>query len=431
MNRLKLWTLLICIAALSCAVPVSIPVDPAAMIQVPKSEKAISVSTGRAELVPDRPVPMAGYGTRYKKKSKGVHDPIFARCIMIRQGDKRMAIVGSDLLIMTAQLRLAVLDKIKDLDLDALMLTATHSHSGPGGYVHSFAWEVAAMGTYEPELFDFIAKAIAKSIRNAYDAPAFEAKIGAGQAAVPDYVANRRHDGGETDPALSIIRMDDLEGKPRVLILSYGAHPTVMLGSNRLISGDYVGEFERLLEEKVDMALFLPSDIGDQKPHLPNLERDPYTFEHIKEMGRGLAEAAWKLAQNITTGKATLAVVEQQIELPEGDLNKACFGFMHAPLENRAKRILQKSTLFQAWRIGDALILASPGELGHEIGLDFRSRFPDNIVLPTSHANDYVGYVISPEEYARGGYESCMNFYGPDFALTLVETLSAMGNMVK
>jgi hypothetical protein len=205
----------------------------------------------------------------------------------------------------------------------------------------------------------------------------------------------------------------------------------VLTGENRLLSGDYPGELERTLEKKAELAMYLAGDIGDQMPHNPGKEEDPSTFEDVSVIARGLAEITWETAMKLEPRPASISQSEVRIALPEGDMNKACFGLLHAPLEALGKRILPKTALFQAWRIGDAVILASPGEMAHEVGAELRSRFPENVVIPASHSNDYIGYVISREEYEQGGYESCMNFYGPGFVDVLIDTLTELGVRMK
>ena len=38
-----------------------------------------------------------------------------------------------------------------------------------------------------------------------------------------------------------------------------------------------------------------------------------------------------------------------------------------------------------------------------------------------AHANDWLGYALSREEYAQGGYEACLSFYGPGLGEWLVD----------
>ncbi len=38
-----------------------------------------------------------------------------------------------------------------------------------------------------------------------------------------------------------------------------------------------------------------------------------------------------------------------------------------------------------------------------------------------AHANDWIGYAVTPEAYDRGGYEPCLSFHGPDLGPWLID----------
>src|SRR5690606_16080394 len=48
-----------------------------------------------------------------------------------------------------------------------------------------------------------------------------------------------RNDDGVTDPDVTVIRIDDLDGRPYAAILGYTCHPTTLRPDNRLHSPDY------------------------------------------------------------------------------------------------------------------------------------------------------------------------------------------------
>jgi hypothetical protein len=59
-----------------------------------------------------------------------------------------------------------------------------------------------------------------------------------------------------------------------------------------------------------------------------------------------------------------------------------------------------------------------PGEPGVELGLDLKKRFPGSWILGLT--NDHLGYFLTEEEYARGGYERLVSFYGPKMGPWLI-----------
>ena len=50
----------------------------------------------------------------------------------------------------------------------------------------------------------------------------------------------------------------------------------------------------------------------------------------------------------------------------------------------------------------------------------------DSVRFAVAHANDWTGYVVTPEVYARGGYESCMSFHGPGVAASLADEVGEL-----
>jgi L-amino acid N-acyltransferase YncA len=65
------------------------------------------------------------------------------------------------------------------------------------------------------------------------------------------------------------------------------------------------------------------------------------------------------------------------------------------------------TTALQAVRVGDVAFGSVPGELFVEHGLRFKERSPFPFTYAVELANDYVGYLITPEAYEQGGYEAC------------------------
>src|SRR5882672_507270 len=72
------------------------------------SAYALDVGMAACDITPDvtgHKVPLAGYGARKGKPSTGVHDPLHAKVLFFRDGQKSMALVTCDLRSVTPQLK--------------------------------------------------------------------------------------------------------------------------------------------------------------------------------------------------------------------------------------------------------------------------------------------------------------------------------------
>src|SRR4051794_30357686 len=53
-----------------------------------------AAGVARREITPKEPTPMWGYGDRHDALSTGTIDPLFAEALVLRAGDRKLAIVG-------------------------------------------------------------------------------------------------------------------------------------------------------------------------------------------------------------------------------------------------------------------------------------------------------------------------------------------------
>lgn len=94
---------------------------PAKSLQVGFAETDITPQVG------ERPVWMAGYLPG--RPASGVHDPLMARCLVLRDGTTKMAFVSVDLIGL--QLPTVKLVRGQLADFTYVMVSSTHNHEGP------------------------------------------------------------------------------------------------------------------------------------------------------------------------------------------------------------------------------------------------------------------------------------------------------------
>jgi hypothetical protein len=175
------------------------------------------------------------------------------------------------------------------------------------------------------------------------------------------------------------------------------------------------------------VALFLAGPLGDQKPHFPGEPEWPEDMARQVETARLLGGALGDRVLRAARGArhdpgARLTAVQRTLELPSVDVRSSCVGYLGAPLLHRvARSFLPKTAPLVALRLGGLRLLASPFELGVEVAAAIRARSPGaGPLLIAAHANDWLGYLLMPEDWDRGGYEPCLAYHGRDLAPTFI-----------
>jgi len=68
------------------------------------------------------------------------------------------------------------------------------------------------------------------------------------------------------------------------------------------------------------------------------------------------------------------------------------------------------------------MIVGAPGEMIAEIGLSIKKELKkEDIKYPVigGLANEWISYILTADEYAQGGYETSVSFYGPTLGTTI------------
>jgi hypothetical protein len=381
-------------------------------------------------------VPLAGYGARGPwNASRGQTAPVEARALVLEAlpHGPRVGLLALDILIVTPELRAAAAGRAEALGIDALVVAATHTHTGPGGYVEGWLPELAAMGFHTPGVAAALSAgagaALAQAVRGL--APA---ALGTAIASSSALSRNRRRADGPIDASIPVLRVDGEGGGTIATLFALAAHPTVLSPDDAALSPDYPGAARDAVEaRRGGVAIFLAGPLGDQAPRLPSGERWPDAaaarLRDVQEIGGRLGElVAETAAAADPRGADVLAYAEVRFRLPPVTVRPVCGAFLLAPLLRAAARdALPREATLAALRAGPLLLLASPFELGVEVAAAIRERVPGP-VLVAAHAGDWLGYLLLPGDYDRGGYETCLSFHGRDAAPVLVEAaVEALG----
>lgn len=189
------------------------------------------------------------------------------------------------------------------------------------------------------------------------------------------------------------------DGKPHVILNTYGCHPVVLGGGNTQVSADYPGYLVRKLEAQTGAAcLHLTNAAAQINPRDP-LHDDP---ERARPMGEALAAeiaAALPFARPLEGNDFGHVRVPLNLKLgPEARANYSA----------RAKDSSDGQTLaseIQALKIGDLAFVTAPGELFAELGVALENQSPFRHTFVVTYANDNLGYLFTDSAYREGGYE--------------------------
>ena len=392
--------------------------------------QALEVGATACDITPDvaaYKVPLAGYGARKGKPSTGVHDPLHAKVLFLREGTQAMALVTCDLRSVTPQLKQQSLEKASELGLtpDTLFMCGSHTHDGPSIFPEKF-WQMQ-FGQSDPAVIDAMSSAIAGGLPAAAKNLA-PAQVGWGAERLEHFTRNRRwhydndarKTSGETpalNPILSVLRVDGGDGKARALLVHFATHPTILDADNMLVSAEWPGVLQQTLEAAFPGAvvLYCNGAEGDQSPDGAD---GGEAFARVKAYGTRLAERAQTLAQGIKTEpNQPIGIVRITPDLPPIVFSPGAAKGVYKFLEPAAKEALPNKAEIQVLRIGDTALAGLPGEPICEVGMDTQKKVAAagfKNVLTIGLANDYLGYIVNEKEYPHGGYEvDQRSYYGP------------------
>ena len=246
------------------------------------------IGCGKADVTgPAVGVQLWGF-VRADQIAEGIHFRLFSRAFVIaeREGDTRIAFASVDIGSITHAMHQEVVDRLRAKYGDAyteanVILSATHTHSGPSGYWH-YGTSGPIGSPFYPEYFEAIVQGIADSISQAHEdlqpgtiqLATGTVKGGGANRSVTAYLANpeaeRARYATDTDEGMTLLKFMDASGAIG-MVNWFASHPTAMTFFNRLISGDHKGRASALFEAELGagfVAAFAQSNAGDITPNL-------------------------------------------------------------------------------------------------------------------------------------------------------------------
>jgi neutral ceramidase len=263
--------------------------------------------TARIDITPPVGLDLSGYVARLGP-STGVHDPLYARALVLDDGTLRAALVICDLVGLASEFVAGARRAISaatGIPEAALIIGCTHTHSGPATLT------LNECGRVDPAYLDQVQAKLVEAVVQAAAAPQ-PVEAGVGWGSFPGGLYNRRGDGSTVDATVGAAHLRTPSGETVALLATYGCHPVVLEASNRLISADYPGSLLSCVEDAVGgCAFFLTGACGNADP----VRRG--SFGDVQWLGEQLAEQVMNALHGMHYDAAPrLAITGERLLLP-------------------------------------------------------------------------------------------------------------------
>ncbi len=387
---------------------------------------SLKAGAARVDITPQTGLKMYGYANR-KSGSTGVLDPLYARVLVLENGQKRFALVVLDLGRVFASNWIAQLRaNVKTSSgIDYVLVAAIHTHSGPDP---TDQFPPAGVADWETPILEKVTHAIDEAHRSAVDV-----RRGTGYGDV--YIGhNRLRDNpngtaswfernptmvptAPVDPTVSVLRLDNMQGEPVAILVNYACHPVVFGYDNLKYSADWPGVMMKTVREAFGdkpVVMFLQGGDGDINPYYAVTPLEQDAIGRRDWTGERIGKEATRVAKGITTradADATLQYVEDELPM---HLRWNPAKFREAILQSwgpeaaaefdrqeKKPLLLPVTTLLINKRVA---LMTMPGEPFVDYQIDWRNRCPvpnaffmgystgDFDYFPTIRAATYGGY---------------------------------------
>jgi hypothetical protein len=445
-------------------------------------KRVFRAGAAMSNLTPPLGISMNGYFN--PRHAKHVHDELLARCLVLDDGETRLAIAVCDNCLIPREVMDAakrIIEERCGLSASHVLISATHTHTA-GACVGVFQSEP------DLEYAAFLSRRVADGVQRAINNLA-PARIAWGSGQVPDQVFNRRwkmkpgtigadpfgrtndlvkmnppiespnlvEPAGPTDPELAIVSVQSPEGRPVALLANYSLH-YVGMERGEDISADYFGAFADRIQQLLGADRLDPPFVGilanGTSGDINNINfRQKRPAKEPFAQARAVASAVAAEAHRVCGGLQYQDWVRLDVRQAEMTL-----GVRLPPKEDvaRAEKILSETTdeplktyeqvyaretvlmkdwpaetkiLLQTLRIGDLAIAAVPCEVFAEIGLEIKQRSPFPRTFTIELANGYSGYLPTPAQHRLGGYETWRarsSFLEPEASPKIVDALMTL-----
>ncbi len=396
------------------------------------SNAQLKVGVGKTDVTPPLGTPLRGY--YYERLATNVHDELYARAMVIEDGNNTLVLVIVDLIDVAPIGFKEATIKIQgafNIPASNIVISATHTHTSP-----SFSEE------YEKMLSVKIYDAVKIAMQNLQPA-----LIKSGVGTEENVSFHRRYmmkDGtvkfnpgalnpdivrpmGPIDPDVGILYVETPNGLPIAILVNFAMHLDTVGGTE--ISADYPYFMRKVLRQVLGdetMVFFGLGTCGNINHFNVKSPETLKGFERAERIGFALAASVIREIPALESNEINRLNSGNEIlhlKIPEYSTEEISAAKINAKKESdhesstpeirEAMKILKiqemKGKPIEAevltFGLGDVGIVALPGEIFVELGQEIKNRSPFKHTFIITLSNNSIGYIPNKEAFKYGAYE--------------------------
>ena len=417
------------------------------------------------DISPTDSVFLFGY-PHVERYSTGIHDPLLSSALYLSDGLTEVMFIANDIIFVSKALAEQARQRIEaatGVPAGNIMITATHTHSGPKTVDYISNEADAAVPPVDRAYLDFFEnKVVAAATEARKNAQC--AEVGSAVADASGIGTNRMNPNGPTDPEVPVLMVRSASGDGAIAcMVVYSMHPTVLHKDSRLISGDFPAMTRQFLQKTSLGAncpvLYHTGPAGNQS--LRHVTREN-TFAEAERLGNKLGRAIAEVIPEMHfTSTAVLSSTRGFVDLPrkefptialaEKQLESALKELTHLRQTNAPRQLVRTAEVnwfgaeetltlsraalegrlddfyssclpaeVQVLGVGPWSFVGWPGEVFVEHALALKAHCANTFVISLANG-EFQGYIVTEEAADKGGYEASNSIFGAQSGQRLVD----------
>lgn len=397
-----------------------------------KTAHALEVGVATVDITPPLGMPMRGYASR-KELSNGIWDPLYAKSIVLDDGNKRVSFVVLDLIGPPPK---EVCERIrqkaeKELQISTILFLAIHTHAGPDLKPDLPSKENPWLPTLERNIYEVIKNAASSKSPVTVEIGYGSADISYDRRVVkPDGTVKMlwsnpdREENTPVDQTVGVAGFKGMDGKWIAILVHYACHPVVFEGSNLKYSAEFPGVMRNYVEERLGgTCLYLQGACGDINPYDRPKESNQDTYSKLKQTGIALGKEVVRIAESMKPVKEDTLILSTNQHITElkyrydlKDENVKEFYIKQRGEKYYEELIRNRPSVIKAETpivlLGEEIAwVGFPGEFFDDFQIALRNRSPVPHTFFLGYCNDVFSYFPTIQAASEGGYGASYSTY--------------------